>query len=97
MERPGLVRFFTQRNTALIILFLVSWVVALDLLWYIPTRQSLERSASELSLQVQASASATVRATLESNLVPPRTSLTILRVHRPRWNTLCGVIRSFDT
>lgn len=68
MQTPAFFRFLGRRNTLVIVAFLLAWLIGLDLIWYLPTRQSLENSASELSLQVAESASASVDAFLASDL-----------------------------
>ena len=85
---------FLSRRRILILLFLLAWLVLLDLLWLIPTRQGVYSSASELSMQVAENASSNVSTYLESVLAkvqnaaldieaePGRSQITIDRLLR---------------
>ena len=93
MDTPAFLAFLSRRRI-LILLFLVAWLVFLDLLWLVPTRQSVRSSASELSMQVADNASSNVSTYLENVLArvqnaaldieaePERAQLTIDRLLR---------------
>src|SRR3989344_256549 len=93
MDTPAFLAFLSRRRI-LILLFLVAWLVFLDLLWLVPTRESVRLSASELSMQVADNASSNVSTYLESVLAkvqnaaldieaePERAQLTIDRLLR---------------
>ena len=93
MDTPAFLAFLSRRRI-LILLFLVAWLVFLDLLGLVPTRQSVRSSASELSMQVADNASSNVSTYLESVLAkvqnaaldieaePERAQLTIDRLLR---------------
>src|SRR3989338_9585698 len=93
MDTPAFLAFLSRRRI-LILLFLVAWLVFLDLLWLVPTRESVRSSASELSMQVADNASSNVSTYLENVLArvqnaaldieaePERAQLTIDRLLR---------------
>ena len=60
--------FLSRRRTVFIFLFLVVWLILLDLLWLLPTQKSMRSSASELSLQVAENASSDISTSLEAVL-----------------------------
>src|SRR3989338_8653368 len=99
---------FLSRRRILILLFLLAWLVLLDLLWLIPTRQGVYSSASELSMQVAENASSNVSTYLESVLArvqnaaldieaePERAQITIERLLRRNPSFVNAVIVSRD-
>ena len=69
MDRKGFLRFLIQRRTIFIVLFLLAWLVFIDLLWLLPTQNSIRVSASELSTQIAENASSNVSAYLTDILL----------------------------
>src|SRR3989344_3156084 len=92
MDIFAFLTFLSRRRIFLILLFLLGWLVFLDLLWLLPTQTSGRSSASELSLQMAENATSNISTSLEDILAkiqnaaldiqaePDRTQLVIDRI-----------------
>src|SRR3989344_5223743 len=68
MDIFAFLRFLSRRRIVLILLFLLGWLVFLDLLWLVPTQTSVRSSASELSMQMAENATSNISTSLEEIL-----------------------------
>ncbi|MBI5458003.1 hypothetical protein HY971_04755 [Candidatus Kaiserbacteria bacterium] len=82
--------FLRRRRVIFLLLFLLAWLVFLDLLWLLPTRESVRLSASELSMQMAENASSNLSSSLEDILTRVQNASLDIQAESDRTQKIIG-------